>query len=47
MCVKIELFEVGAYKSNAIRFLSVEMDKKRSLQRKGKHKTRIGRSHYE
>jgi len=30
-----------------IRFLSVGMDEKRSLQRKSKHKRRIGRSHYE
>jgi hypothetical protein len=28
-------------------FLSVGMDEKRSLQRKSKHKRRIGRSHYE
>jgi len=47
MGVKIQLFEVGAYRSDAIRFLSVEMDEKRSLQRKSKHKRRIGRSHYE
>jgi len=30
-----------------IRFLSVGMCEKRSLQRKSKHKRRIGRSHYE
>jgi hypothetical protein len=30
-----------------IRFLSVGMDEKRSLQRSSKHKRRIGRSHYE
>jgi len=30
-----------------IRFLSLGMDKKRSLQRKSKHKRRIGGSHYE
>ena len=30
-----------------IRFLSVGMDEKRSLQRKSKQKRRIGRSHYE
>jgi hypothetical protein len=34
MSVKIQLFEVGAYRSDAIRFLSVGMDEKRSLQRK-------------
>jgi len=28
MGVKIQLFEVGAYRSNAIRFLSVGMEKK-------------------
>ena len=30
-----------------IRFLSVGIDEERSLQRKSKHKRRIGRSHYE
>ena len=34
MCVKIQLFEVGAY---SFRFLSGAMDEKRSLQRKSKH----------
>ena len=34
MSVKIQLFEVGAYRSDAIRFLSVGIDEKRSLQRK-------------
>ena len=34
MGVKIQLFEVGAYRSNAIRFLSVGMDERRSLQKK-------------
>jgi hypothetical protein len=34
MGVKIQLFEVGAYRSDVIRFLSVGMDEKRSLQRK-------------
>jgi len=32
--MKIQLFEVGAYRSDTIRFLSVGMDEKRSLQRK-------------
>jgi hypothetical protein len=32
MGVKIQLFEVGAYTSDAIRFWSVGMDEKRSLQ---------------
>jgi len=31
----------------SFRFSSVGMDEKRSLQRKNKHKRRIGRSHYE
>ena len=31
----------------SFRYLSVGMDEKRSLQRKSKHKRRIGRSHYE
>ena len=31
----------------SVRFLSVSMDEKRSLQRKSKHKRRIGRLHYE
>jgi len=47
MGVKIQLFEVGAYRSDAIRFLSVGMDEKRSLQIKIKYKSRIGRSHFE
>jgi len=47
MSVEIQLFEFGAYRSDAIRFLPVGMDKKRSLQIKNKHKRRIGRSHYE
>jgi hypothetical protein len=47
MGVKLQLFEVGAYSSDAIRFLSVGMDKKRSLQRKIKYNSRIGRSRYE
>jgi hypothetical protein len=42
MGVKIQLVEVGAYRSDAIRFLSVGMDEKRSLQRRSKHKRRIG-----
>jgi len=37
--VNIQLFEVGAY----FRFLSVGMDKERSLHRKSKHKRRICR----
>jgi hypothetical protein len=32
--VKIQLFEVGAYKPYSFRFLSVGMGEKRSLQRK-------------
>jgi hypothetical protein len=36
MYVKIQLFEFGAYSSDAIRFLSVGKDEKRSLQRKSK-----------
>jgi len=53
MGVKIQLFEVGAYRSDQVhrpysfRFLSVRMNEKRSLQRKSKHNRRIGRSHYE
>ena len=47
MGVKIQLFEVGAYRPYTFRFLSVGMDEKRSLKRKSKHKRRIGRSHYE
>jgi len=47
MGVEKQLFEVGAYRSDAIRFLSVGMDEKRSLQIKSKHKRRIGRSYYE
>ena len=34
MGVEIQMFEVGAYRCDAIRLLSVGMDKKRSLQRK-------------
>jgi len=37
MGVMIQLFEVGTYRSDAIGFWSVEMDEKRSLQRKSKH----------
>jgi len=44
MCVKIQLFEVGAYRSD---FCLWGMDEKRSLQRKSKGKRRTGRSHYE
>jgi len=44
MGVKIQLFEFGAY---SFRFLYVGMAEKRSLQRKSKHKRRIGPSHYE
>ena len=44
MGVKIQLFECWRVQ---IRFLSVGMDEKRSIQRKSKHKRRIGRSHYE
>jgi hypothetical protein len=33
MRVKIQLFEVGVYRFDAIRFLSVGMDEKRSLQK--------------
>jgi len=47
MGVKIQLFEVGAYRPYSFRFLSVGMDEKRGLQRKSKHKRRIGRSHFE
>jgi hypothetical protein len=43
MGVEIQLFEFGAYRYD----FSVGMDKKRSLQRKSKHKRRIGGSHYE
>ena len=43
MCVKIQLFEVGAYRSD---FLSVGTDEQRSVQRKSQHERRIGRSHY-
>jgi hypothetical protein len=32
--VKIQLFEVGAYRRYSVRFLSVGMDEKRSLQKK-------------
>jgi hypothetical protein len=46
MGVEIQLFEVGAYRPYSFRFLSVGMDEKVSLQRKSKHKRRIGRSHY-
>ena len=45
MGVKIRLFKVGAYRPYSFRPLSVGMDEKRSLQRKSKHKRRIGRSH--
>jgi len=34
MGVKIQLFQVGAYRSDAIRVLSAGMDEKRSLQKK-------------
>jgi hypothetical protein len=47
MGVKIQLFDVGAYRPYSFRFLSVGMDEKRILQRKSKHKRRIGRLHYE
>jgi hypothetical protein len=47
MGVEIQLFEAGAYRPYSFRILSVGMDEKRSLQRKSKHKRRIGRSHYE
>ena len=36
MGVKIQLFEVGTYRPYSFRFLSVETDEKRSLQRKSK-----------
>jgi len=45
MGVKIQPFEVGAYRPYSFRFLSVGTDENRNLQRKGKHKRRIGRSH--
>ena len=44
MGVEIQLFEFGQVQ---ITFLSVGMGEKRSLQKKFKHKRRIGRSHYE
>ena len=44
MGVKIQLFQVGTYRLD---FCLWGMDKKRSRQRKSKHKRRIGRSHYE
>jgi len=44
MGVKIQLFEVGVYRSD---FCLWGIEEKRSLQRKSKHKRRIGRSHYE
>jgi len=47
MGVKIQLFEVGAYRPYSFRFVAAGMDEKRSLQSKSKHKRRIGRSHYE
>jgi len=42
MGVEIQLFEVGAYRFYSFRFLSMGMDEKLSLQRKNKHKRRIG-----
>jgi len=45
MGMKIQLFEGGMYRPYSIRFLSVGMDEKRSLQRKSKHKRKIGHSH--
>jgi hypothetical protein len=48
MGVEMQLFEVGASPDlTPLDFFSVGMDEKRSLQRKIKHKRRIGRSHYE
>jgi len=44
MGVKIQLFEVGRYRSD---FCLWGWKIKRNLQRKSKHKRRIGRSHYE
>jgi hypothetical protein len=41
MGVKIQLFEVGAYRRYSFRFLFVGMDKKRSLRRKSKHKDEL------
>ena len=42
MVVKIQLFEFGAYRSD---YFTVGMDENRSIQRKSKHKRRIGRPH--